>query len=205
MPGQRRTVLSHSRASWLPRLAGLGAIVVVAAAGTVIYVAAFHPGSSGPLPTRVVGYQTVGLIAEHAQSQPGSMIQLLGAGHTAQFSPVAQAEQLSGDPQWTADQMAGGSYIFIYLPNGECLASAASASGAQLAIQHCDLSTQQRWRTVGKGVQQDSHVYYQFANLASGKCITQTGGPTDPTAAGLATCDASQPPRQLIAFWWNSN
>jgi hypothetical protein len=205
MPGQRRTVLSHSRGSWLPRLAGLAAIVVVAAAGTAVYVAEFHPGSSASLSTRVVAYQTVGLVAEPAQPQASSMIQLLGAGRGAQFSPVSQTEQQSGNPQWTADQMADGSYIFIYLPSGNCLASGASASGSQLAIQHCDLSPQQRWRTLGKGVQQDSHVYYQFANLASGKCITQTGGPADPTAAGLATCDTAQPARQLLAFWWNSN
>ena len=67
MPGQRQTARPPTRGSRLPRLAGLGVIVVLAAAGAAVYVAGFHPAADkrpAPLPTRVASTLTVGLVAE---------------------------------------------------------------------------------------------------------------------------------------------
>ena len=108
------------------------------------YLLAFHPASArhaAPLPTRVVSYQTVGLVV--ADTQPGSpadqLLQLLGPHGTPQFSPLAQTQLAEGSPQWTADLMAGGSYIFIYLPTGQCLSAVGQVSQPKLALRHCDL------------------------------------------------------------------
>jgi hypothetical protein len=211
MPGQRRTVGSRSRRSWLPVLAGIGAIVVLAGAGAAVYVVKFHPATPRhppPLPTRVASYQTVGLVAQPAQpgGPRGVLLQLLSPQGTPMFSPVGQAQQVTGQPEWTADLMAGGTYIFIYLPSGQCLASAGSAGRLRLALRHCVLSTpQQRWRRLSTPVLQGGHEFYQFASAASGKCIAQlSAAASQPGGAGLASCDPTRPASQLLAFWWTS-
>jgi hypothetical protein len=211
MPGQRRTVGSRSRRSWLPVLAGIGVIVVLAGVGAAVYVVKFHPATPQhppPLPTRVASYQTVGLVAEPAQpgSTPGLLVQLLSPQGTPMFTQVGAAQQLTGQPQWTADLMAGGTYIFIYLPTGQCLASAGADSRARLVLRHCVLSTrQQRWRRLSTPVLQGVHQFYQFASAANGECITQlSASGTGPGGAGLASCDPSRPASELLAFWWTS-
>lgn len=207
MPGQRHTVGPRTRGSWLPVLVGLGAIVVLAAVGSLVYVAEFQPGPSGAASTpqnRVASFQTVGLIAEQPTAS-GSIVQMLGSGHGAAFSPVPlAAQQQGGDPEWTADLMVGGTYIFIYLPTSECLASAGAGARPLLAVQHCDLGAQQRWRRIGTGVLTGGHYFYEFANDASGRCITQVPVGQQDTA-GLAACDPSQPVSELLAFWWTSS
>jgi len=182
-------------------LAGLGAIVVLAGVGSVVYVAGFHEGrsdASSRMPSRVASFQTVGLVADQPAAG-GAAVQLLGAGHGVTLSPIAVAEQQEGDPQWTADLMVGGTYIFIYLPSSQCLAEGGSGARPVLTVQHCDLTAQQRWRRIGTGVLTGGHYFYEFANDASGKCITETAaGP------GLARCDSSQPASELLSFWWTS-
>jgi hypothetical protein len=208
MPGQRRTLGPRTRGSWLPVLAGLGAIVVLAGIGTFIYVAGFHSGGSraaSGLPNRVATFQTVGLLAEQPNDS-GSIVQLLGSQHGTTFSPVGLAEQQAGNPEWTADLMVGGTYIFIYLPSSQCLASAGSGAHQVLALQHCDLGGQQRWRRLGNGVVAGGHQFYEFANYASGKCISQVAAVAgSPETGGLAGCNPSQPASELLAFWWTSS
>jgi hypothetical protein len=210
MPGERRSS-PRTRGSWLPRLAGLGAIVIIAGGGTLAYLLEFHPVTPrhvAALPTRVVSYQTVGLIAQAANAASGNspLLQLLSPRGEPAFTPVATAEEVNGMPEWTADLMAGGTYIFIYLPTGQCLASAGPARTPQLTVQRCDLGLGQRWRRLTTGVLEGNHYFYQFASAASGKCIADAGGPaTQPGGASLATCDPAQPAWQLLAFWWTAN
>jgi hypothetical protein len=117
MPGQRRTAGSRARGSWLPRLAGLGAVVLLAGAAVTAYLIV-HPASHGaaPLSTRVVGYQTVGLVV--ADSEPGSstdqLLQLVGAQGKPTFSALGQAQAAQGGaPQWSAARIGRGSAIVI--------------------------------------------------------------------------------------------
>jgi hypothetical protein len=211
MPGQRHTARSRTRGSWLPRLAGLGVIVLLAAGGAVTYIVEFHPGQArhpAPLPSRVASTQTIGLVAEPGlrSGSDGTLIQLLSPQHSPAFAPVGISQQQDGQPEWIADLMTGGGYIFIYLPTSECLASAGTGARARLTVQRCDLGTEQRWRQLGAGVEQGGHDFYQFANLASGKCIAQLGAATSQgRAAGLSACDSAQPASQLLAFWWTAD
>jgi hypothetical protein len=210
MPGQRRTAGSRARGSRLPRLAGLGVAVIVAVGLVTGYLLAFHPAiahHAPPLPTRVVSYQTVGLVV--ADTQPGSsadqLLQLLGSRGTPQFSPLAQTQLAEGSPQWTADLMAGGSYIFIYLPTGQCLSATGKTSQPKLALRHCDLDESQRWHRTLPAVLTQAHDFYEYANLGDGSCLTQTGVlPGQIYSASLTECLGSQPADQLIAFWWSS-
>ncbi len=210
MPGQRRTASRRARGSWLPRLTGLVVVVLLAAAGVTGYLIAFHPAATHhapPLPTRVVSDQTVGLVV--ADSAPGSsagqLLQLVGRHGTPMFSPLGQAQQAQGSPQWTADLMAGDSYIFIYLPTGQCLSAAGSASRPKLALRHCNLNAGQRWRRAKRVVLNQAHDFYQYANLGDRACLTQQGGLPGPSfAASLAACSPSQPADQLVAFWWSA-
>jgi hypothetical protein len=211
MPGQRRTARPRTRGSRLPTLAGLGAIVVLASAGAAAYVLAFHPAKPrhvDVLPSKVVNFQSVGLVGEPAQSGGGSpkLVQLLGSQNGPTFSPVQQSAQVNGLPEWTADLMQGGTYIFIYLPTGQCLTSTGPASRTVLQVQRCDLRLQQRWRRLGNPVVQGGHDFYQFANAASGKCLAQVSvSASQPGGAGLAACDPARPVSQLLAFWWTAS
>jgi hypothetical protein len=209
MPGQRRTTGQRASGSRLARLAGIGVAVLIAAGAVAAYLVALHPARHPPppLPTKVLSSQTVGLIARVAQpgSSSGQLLQLLGPAGAPQFSPVGQAEEQSGSPRWTADLMAGNSYIFIYLPTGHCLAAAGRAGQQKLTLEHCDLAAQQRWRRTRAAVQIQGHDFYQYANLADGSCLTETAELSGPAhGAALQGCAAVPPSGQLIGFWWAS-
>ena len=209
MPGQRRTAGPRSRGSWLSRLAGIGVIVVLAAGGVTAYLVELHPAArpAAQLPTRVLSFQTVGLIAQDtgAGSSGSPLLQLLGPQGTPQFTPVGQAQEQAGSPQWTADLMAGNSYIFIFLPTGDCLAATRPHGRPKLVLQHCDLAAAQRWRRTGTAVLSQGHDFYQYANLGDAACLTQAG-PLSGQAYGatLQACSSPAAPDQLIAFWWSS-
>ncbi len=210
MPGQRRTVRPRTRGSWVPIVTGLGAIVVLAGAGTAAYLVAFHPAKPVhpvSLPQKVVAVQTVGLIGEVPPSASASdLVQLLSTRVAPGFTPVPQSEAVSGTPEWTADQMAGGTYIFIYLPTGQCLASTGPAGRPGLALQHCDLtSLGQRWQRLGSAVLTTGHDFYEFKNAGSSKCISQMFSTGHAVRAGLAPCNPAKPVSQLLAFWWSAS
>ncbi|HXW87499.1 MAG TPA: hypothetical protein VEJ42_04505 [Streptosporangiaceae bacterium] len=206
MPGQPRTAGRRTRGSWLPRIAGIGVIVLLAAGGVAAYLVTLHPAAarSAALPTRVVSDQTVGLIAQDAQPHSaGQLVQLLGSHTSPDFSLVSLAEQQSGYGQWTADQMADNSYIFIFLPNGDCLGATGRAGQARLVLQRCDLAASQRWRRVGSGMLAQGHSFYAYANLADRSCLTEGSElPGRVWGAGLSACAQSAGPDQLVAFWW---
>ena len=132
-------------------------------------------------------------------------MQLLGPGGDPQFSPLGQAQEQAGSPQWTADLMAGNSYIFIYVPTGRCLAAAGPVGQPKLTLAHCDLAAQQRWRRTRAAVQIQGHDFYQYANLADASCLTETGELPGPVyGAALQSCAAVPHADQLIGFWWAS-
>jgi hypothetical protein len=201
MPGQRRTVGGRSRGSWLARLAGIGVIVVLAAGAVTGYLITQHPlAHDTPLSTRVVSAETVGLVAESSQSgSAGQLVQLLSRRGAPKFSPLSQAEQLSGSGQWTADLMSGGNYIFIFLPSDTCLG--AAAGGTRLVLQHCDLQASQRWRRIGSVAPGQGHSFYRYANMADRSCLAVGSElPGSVWAAGLSGCSTAT--SQLVAFWW---
>src|ERR1700722_640349 len=210
MPGQRGPARPRPRGSWRPRLAGLGVIVVLAAGAAAAYVAGFHPAADkrpAPLPTRVASTQTVGLIAEPSAgaTQAAAIVQLLSTQRQPAFAPVGLSQEQQGQPEWIADVMTDGGYIFIYLPTRQCLASAGSRARPRLAVERCDLSRGQRWQRLGSGVLVDGHDFYQFSNLSTAKCITAgSGEAAQGLPASLATCDPARPTRQLLAFWWSA-
>jgi hypothetical protein len=183
-------------------------VVLIAAGAVTGYLIAFHPAAArhaAPLPTRVLSYQTVGLVV--ADTEPGGpageLLQLVGPRGAPAFSPLAAAQLVQGSPQWTADLMAGGSYIFIYLPTGQCLSAAGTVSQPTVALRHCDLEADQRWRRMQGAVLKQAHDFYRYANLGNGSCLTQTGVlPGQIFGASLAACSSAQPASQLIAFWW---
>ena len=101
--------------------------------------------------------------------------------------------------------MAGNSYIFIFLPTGECLTATGLAGQPKLTLEHCDLAAAQRWRRTASVVQSQGHDFYQYANLGDSACLTQTGELSGQDyGAALEACSPSPPPSQLIAFWWSS-
>jgi hypothetical protein len=211
MPGQRSAVGPRTRGSWVPILTGLGAIVVLAGAGAAAYLVAFHPAKPVHpvvLPQRVLAVQTVGLIGEAPPSESASgLVQLLSPQAAPGFTVVQPSQAVSGTPEWTADQMAGGTYIFIYLPTGQCLGSKGPASAPALALQHCDLSSlDQRWQRLGTAVVSSGHDYYEFQNAGSGKCVSQIPATARHRGgAGLAPCNPARPPSELLAFWWSAS
>lgn len=189
-------------------MAGVSVVVLLAAGGVAAYLVELHPAAARPapsLPNRVVSYQTVGLIVQSAQqtSSGSGLLQLLGPQGTVRFSPVDRAQQQVGSPQWTADLMAGNSYIFIFLPTGACLAATGSDGQPKLTLEHCDLKAQQRWRRTTAAKVSLAHDFYQYANLADRDCLTQTGEQSGQVfGAALAACSPSAQVDQLIAFWW---
>jgi hypothetical protein len=184
--------------------------VLIAAGAVAAYLVVMHPArrQPPPLPATVVSGQDVGLIARVAQpgSSAGRFLQLLdSATGTPQFSMLGQAQQQDGSPQWTANLMAGDSYIFIYLPTGHCLASAGPARRPKLTLEHCDLAAQQRWRRTKVTVQFQGHDFYQYENLGDASCLTETDELAGPIyGAGLQSCMPGSPVSQLIAFFFAS-
>lgn len=203
MPGQRITVGRRARGSRLSRLIGISVILVLAAGGVTGYLVTQHPTTahpSSPLSTRVISNQTIGLVAQDSQAGSSQLLQLQVPGGLPRFSPVTQAEQLAGSGQWTADQMGDNSYIFIFVPAGTCL---TAASPVRLALRHCDLQPNQRWRRTGPASLAESHDFYEYTNVSSGSCLTVAGKlPGSVWGASLSQCAAPASPGQLISFWW---
>jgi hypothetical protein len=195
----------RTRGSRLSRLTGISVILVLAAGGVTAYLITVHPiilHPAAPLPTTVISNQTIGLVAQDSQPGSSQLLQLRAPNGMPHFSPVTEAEQQAGTGQWTADEMGDNSYIFIFVPAGTCL---TAASPAVLALQHCDLRSDQRWRRRGPAALADNHDFYLYANLKTGSCLTENAQlPGAVWGASLSACSASASTNQLIAFWWAS-
>jgi hypothetical protein len=202
MPG-KRNARSRVRGSWAARLTGTALAVLLAGAGTAVYliVGARDDDSASALPTRVLGTQAIGL-ANSAQAQSASP-----APATLMTSPAGLSFQAGGQvtADWTADQMAGGTYIFIYLPNGLCLGPSRANT---VSLQRCNLQAGQRWIREHPVVGASGLDYWQLRNLADGRCLTAKSvagrGGTTESAPRLERCQASPASGQLIAFLVNS-
>ena len=197
----KRDARSRARGSRAARLTGAGLAILLAGAGLAAYlIVGNHPHNAPGLPTRVLGTQAVGLVSPGPPGRAGASPApetFLASRSDLSFTTTA-AGQAGAD--WTADQMAGGTYIFIYLPNGLCLASARKSA---VALARCNLDAGQRWirqHLVSAG----GLDYWELRNLSSGRCLTAAGGnaagaPAQ-SAARLDRCQASPGWTQLVAF-----
>jgi hypothetical protein len=198
MPG-KRNARSRVRGSWAARLIGVGLAIVLAGAGVTLYlVYGNQAGHATALPTRVLGTQAIGLVNPGPPPQAGASAApqaFLASRSDLSFVPAGQ-----GAADWTADQMAGGTYIFIYLPNGLCLASRGSAVG----LARCNLGAAgQRW-VRQRLASQGGVNYWQLRNLSDGRCLTAPAGSgaaqPGPSTARLEPCQAHPGWIQLVAF-----
>ena len=203
MPRQLITSSGRTRGSWTPRLAGIGAAVLVASGGVAAYLVASPAHAARrieQLPTRVASVQTVGIVAQpHGRAR---LLRPAGGGLRWAAMPSA-ADHPQGDPQWTADTMAGGTLVFIYVPSGQCLASVPRKHGPVLALRRCDLAAAQRWQQLG-GNRSSQRQNGQYRNLASRRCLMAAGTGQPGSPAVLAPCATSAPGSQLISFWWGA-
>lgn len=198
------------------RLAGAGLAVLLAAGGVTVYLLVNAGAGDAALPTRVLGTQTIALVNPGAAGPaawpgtgqaPGTLVQAAGR---LTFSVGAQP-----GAGWTADQMAGGTYIFIYLADGGlCLTSSSAPSGAAV-LEHCDLAASQRWLRQGMTPGQNGLEYWQLRNAADGRCLgagtvvsvaAQAGsgsagaGGGQSQAAQMQACQGAPGWRQLVTF-----
>jgi hypothetical protein len=188
----KRSPRTRSRGSRAPRLAGTGFALLLAVAGVAAYLIVGRANGTkqaSVLPTRVVSTQAVSI----AVSGPALQAETLVAAH----SDLVFTVNGPAGVQWTSDQMAGGTYIFIYLPDGLCLAARASRHAPVVTLERCDLQASQRWVRQDPSVGTDGLDYWQLRNLADGRCLA--AGPTG-SAAQVAPCQASPGWRQQVAF-----
>jgi hypothetical protein len=212
MPGPLGARTHRSRGSWIPRLAGISVVVVLAGGGLAGYLASRH----SPVPhmhhhavlsTRVLTRQTVGIIdfgpeddgdqVEHTAEDKPLMLQPVRG--SLNFVPIPVAELKDGVPVWTADQMADHSEIFIYTATGDCLS--AGPGQDQLRLAHCSLGDLQRWRPVDAASTLGQAIA-KYQNARTGRCLTAP--PKGPGPATLQQCGTPRQRTQEIAFWWGA-
>jgi hypothetical protein len=221
MPGRRSARPYRTKGSWVPRLAGVGAVAVLALAGLVIYLATTHnqhqPTPKGNqhtiLSSRVLKAQYVGIVefgpADDGDGFVGSRedrpLMLLPQAGRVRFVTIpasALAAPTSGGagvPTWTDDQMADGTDIFIYTATGRCLSAGVGPASVQLS--RCDLSLAQRWRPLNAAVAL-GQSFAKYANAKTGLCLTAPR--KQPGPARLAKCGSPRQKTQEIAFWWTA-
>src|SRR5260370_19264368 len=134
----KRSARSRSRGSWAPRLVGAGFALLAAVAGVAAYliVGGTHDRKDASvLPSRVLGTQAVSIVNTGPVSQAGGS-PAPGTLLASQSDLVFTVNGPAG-AQWTSDQMAGGTYNFIYIPDGPCLTSRASPHARAVALERC--------------------------------------------------------------------
>ncbi len=187
MPG-KRNARSRVRGSWAARLTGAAFAILLAAVGAAVYLVvggAHADNSASELPTRVLATQAIGLADSAAGGSDGDTLVTAPSG-------LAFSGSGSAGANWTADQMAGGTYIFIYLQDGLCVGPARATS---VSLQRCSLEADQRWVRQHPVTSSNGLEYWQLRNLGDGRCLTAVGA-----AARLEPCRASPGASQLIAF-----
>jgi len=153
--------------------------------------------SASVLPTRVLGTEAIGLAYSPSASGSSNVDALVAVSPGLDFSGNG-----STGANLTADQMAGGTYIFIYLQDGRCLGTVHTAS---VSLQRCSLQADQRWVRQHSVVGGNGLEYWQLRNLGDGRCLTAVaGGGSDAAVARLERCQASPGASQLIAFLTSS-
>ncbi len=214
MPGQRGISARRSRGSWAVRIAGIAlalfaaatvASVLVLTQGTARTKRHPHPPSPPP-PRNVVSALTVMLVNPGPPPRPDSrpvpeMLQDSAAGLA--FTATGGAGQASGQ-EWTADQMGGGTYILIYVPDGRCLAAPASLTATTATLARCNLGLGQRWRHQFSGTGPAGRDDWQLRSAVDGLCLTAVppAPGSQPGESGVALRGCSVPAgwRQIISF-----
>jgi hypothetical protein len=183
----------------MARLTGAGLALSLAGAGVAAYliVGGGHASrDASELPTKVLSTQAVGLVNPGPQASGSEPQTLLATRGALTFTGAGQV-----GANWTADQMSGGTYIFIYLPNGLCL---GAGRGATAALQRCSLEAGQRWVPEHQVSGPGGVDYSQLRNLSDRRCLTAVAAAgrasSAPTTARLERCQASPDWHQLIAF-----
>lgn len=190
----------------VPRLAGMGVILVVAVGGLVVYLVStqqdepvshrqHHARDGHGLSSKVRKVQSVGIIDVGPVSHP---LKLLATARGVSWVAIARSEIRAGVPVWTENEMADGTDVFIYTATGQCLS--AGSDPARVRLAHCDLTLDQRWRPVDSGMV-NGQRFAEYANVKTGGCLTAPG---EPGLAMLAGCGKPQLPTQEITFWWNA-
>jgi hypothetical protein len=153
---------------------------------------------------KVVKAQTIGVIdfgpadnGDPSNNPTTRALMLLPEDHKIDFVAIPRAVVTSGKAVWTANQMSDNSEIFIYVPNGKCL---AGTRGGRLTLTHCDLAPDQRWEPVHQVIVQGQTIA-QYKNADSGDCLT---APSQPGLATTSPCGPSRSKTQEIAFWWSA-
>jgi hypothetical protein len=203
----------RAKGSWTPRLTGIAVVVVVAGGALGTYLGTAHSPHPAPAAThhqarlsvKVVQVETVGLIDfgpdDNGRPWQGNTadhpLMLMPAGQVLDFAAIHRRRLSAGPPEWTADQMADRSEIFIYVPTGQCL---SPFGDGRLQLTHCNLGLAQRWRAVHSQVVAGEAIA-QYANAKTGTCLT---APRGPGPAVLAKCGPARTRTQEIAFWWSA-
>jgi len=198
--GGKRNARARSRGSGAARLAGAGSALLLATAGVAAYLilgGAHDRKDAAVLPTKVLGTQAVSIVnpggAGGSRPTPETLI-------ASRPDPAFEINGPSG-AQWTSDQMAGGSYIFIYLPNGLCLASGPARHRSSVTLQRCDLAASQRWLRQHLVVGGGGMDYWQLRNMARGQCLSSGNAVRiGETEAVLKPCAASPGATQQVTF-----
>jgi hypothetical protein len=223
MPGRRAARPYRAKGSWVPRLAGVVVVVLLAVGGLVAYVVSSHHDRGGlaghdhtVLSSRVLKVQNVGIVdfgpADDGDSFVGSRedhpLMLLWQARIASFVPIpasalaAPTSGGAGAPAWTDNQMADGTHIFIFTATGRCLAAGRRSAGRNVAVvslARCDLSVAQRWRPIDASAAL-GQVFSKFRNAMTGTCLTAPR--TGPGPATLTKCGPPRIKTQEFAFWW---
>src|SRR5712692_2087463 len=146
MPVQLSMGPRRTRGSAVPRLIGMGIVILLAGGGLALYLGSQQQQQpSRPvhhnltLPAKVLKVQTIGLIdygpdddGDQSNHDPDDHpLMLKQVGGKLEFVQIPASELAAGVPLWTADQMADGGEIFIYIPNGRCLTAAGGGSGLE--------------------------------------------------------------------------
>jgi hypothetical protein len=183
----------------MARLTGAGLAILLAGIGVAAYliVGGNHADKdASELPTKVLNTSAVGLVNPGPEPSGAQPQMLLAARGLLSFTSAGQV-----GANWTADQMSGGTYIFIYLPNGLCLGSGHAATAS---LQRCSLQAGQRWASQHQVTGANGVDYSQLRNLSDGRCLTAVA-PAGAASAGQTTarvehCQATPDWHQLIAF-----
>ena len=230
MPDQFSGPARRAPGSWAPRLTGVGAAVLLAGAVLGIYLAstpsghpartaaprrtpaAGHPtGTSTPRAPQVTKVESVGLVdfgpADDGDGWPRDRddhpLMLRPRGSGVAFVVIPGSQVAAGPREWTVNELADGSDIFIDISTGDCL---AAASGTRPILAHCDLSVSQRWRPVDRRSVAGQSIA-GYASVSTGRCLA-AGGLTSRTAASaaavLARCGPAGTRSQELVLWWRA-
>jgi Ricin-type beta-trefoil lectin domain-like len=194
----------------MPRLAGIGVAVLLAAGGTAAYLllpGTAHAGKhADESSARVQTKLAVTIITQRMalRGRARTTAEALAASSTGLVFTVITPSASIGAPMWTADQMTGGSYIFVDVSVGKCLAGPARPVTTTVSLQRCSLGGSQRWKRVLGSAAAAGHHYWQLENAADGLCLT-VGSAIPGTGSGHFTaaverCQDPQPSRQLVTF-----